>query len=94
MVGDHWIYLIGPGVVHTCVMYICLYAALQKLPITSIATLSFIYTVVAMLCEDLIYDTLISRSPIAGIPLVFASSPGVNLGWSLLPGGKRLKASQ
>ena len=89
-IGNHWYFLIGLGVIHTCVMYIYLYAAFQKLPVTSIAAMSFIYPVVAMICDYLIYDTLISLSQILGILLVFISSLAVNLKWRFLPIGPRI----
>ncbi|OMH36173.1 DMT family transporter [Motiliproteus sp. MSK22-1] len=84
-IGNHWYYLIGLGVIHTCVMYIYLYAAFQRLPVTSIAAMSFIYPVVAMICDYLIYGTHINLSQILGILLVFISSLAVNLKWRFLP---------
>ena len=38
-VGNHWIYLVSLGVVHTCIMYILMYSAFQKLDTTKIAVL-------------------------------------------------------
>mgnify|MGYP002041223047 CR=1 FL=1 len=43
-----WGYLVALGVIHTCLMYILMYSAIQKLPTTSTAALSFIYPAVAI----------------------------------------------
>jgi len=91
-IGNHWYYLIGLGLIHTCIMYMFLYAAFQKLPVTSIAVMSFIYPVVAMLCDFLIYGTKVEVSQIMGMALVFFSSLAVNLGWKAVPSARRLVA--
>lgn len=85
MAGDHWYYLVSLGVVHTCVMYILMYSAFQKLQTPVIAVLSFIYPAVAILVDYVFYDQDLALSQFAGIACILASSAGVNLGWRLLP---------
>lgn len=50
-----WGYLVALGLVHTCLMYILMYSAIQKLPTTSTAALSFIYPAVAILLDLVVY---------------------------------------
>jgi drug/metabolite transporter (DMT)-like permease len=49
-----WVAVTTLGLVHTAFMYTIMYAAFQRLPSTSIALLSFIYPLVALLV-DLVY---------------------------------------
>ncbi|WP_134500870.1 DMT family transporter [Microvirga pakistanensis] len=78
-----WGCLIVLGVVHTCIMYILLYSALQKLPTTLIAVLSFTYPVVAILVDHLAFGRTLSLNQWSGILLILIGSAGVNLKWRL-----------
>ncbi|MEZ0168925.1 DMT family transporter [Microvirga sp. TS319] len=78
-----WGCLLVLGVVHTCIMYILLYSALQKLPTTVIAVLSFIYPVVAILVDHLAFGRTLSLNQWSGILLILIGSAGVNLKWQL-----------
>ncbi|MBF9197479.1 DMT family transporter [Microvirga terrestris] len=78
-----WGYLAVLGVVHTGIMYILLYAALQKLPTPVIAVLSFIYPAVAILVDYLAYGRDLSLGQWSGILLILLGSAGVNLKWRL-----------
>jgi drug/metabolite transporter (DMT)-like permease len=78
-----WGYLAILGLVHTCVMYILLYSALQKLPTPVIAVLSFTYPAVAILVDYLAYGRDLSLSQWSGIGLILMGSAGVNLKWRL-----------
>jgi drug/metabolite transporter (DMT)-like permease len=78
-----WGYLVTLGVVHTCIMYILLYSALQKLPTTRVAVLSFIYPAVAILVDYLVYGRDLSLAQWGGIALILLGSAGVNLKWKL-----------
>lgn len=86
-----WGYLAVLGVVHTGIMYILLYAALQKLPTPVIAVLSFTYPAVAILVDYLAYSRDLSLSQWSGILLILLGSAGVNLKWRL--GLDRLKVN-
>lgn len=81
--GTQWGYLVVLGVVHTCIMYIFLYSALQKLPTTVIAVLSFTYPVVAILVDHLAFERTLSLHQWSGILLILIGSAGVNLKWQL-----------
>ena len=78
-----WSYLLILGLVHTCVMYILLYSALQKLPTPVIAVLSFTYPAVAILVDYLAYGRDLSLNQWSGIGLILLGSAGVNLKWRL-----------
>jgi drug/metabolite transporter (DMT)-like permease len=78
-----WGYLVTLGIVHTCIMYILLYSALQKLPTARVAVLSFIYPAVAILVDYLVYGRDLSPAQWGGIALILLGSAGVNLKWRL-----------
>jgi drug/metabolite transporter (DMT)-like permease len=78
-----WGYLAILGLVHTCIMYILLYSALQKLPTPMVAVLSFTYPAVAILVDYLAYGRDLSLSQWSGIGLILLGSAGVNLKWRL-----------
>ena len=63
------------GLVHTCLMYILMYSAIQKLPTTSTAALSFIYPAVAILLDLLVYGHRMDMAQIAGVALIFRPPP-------------------
>jgi drug/metabolite transporter (DMT)-like permease len=83
--GSHWIYLVALGVIHTCVMYILMYSAFQKLPTPAIAVLGFIYPAVAIVVDYAFYDQSLHLVQFFGIGLIMLGSAGVNLGWRALP---------
>jgi len=87
--GADWAWLVGLGVIHTCLMYILLYASYQKLPTAKIAVLSFVYPAVAILADFTVYGHHITLLQALGVPLIVAAGLGVNLGWRLLPAGRR-----
>jgi drug/metabolite transporter (DMT)-like permease len=78
-----WGCLLALGVVHTGIMYIFLYSALQKLPTPVIAVLSFTYPAVAILVDYVAYGRDLSLSQWSGIGLILLGSAGVNLKWRL-----------
>lgn len=81
--GVQWGYLATIGVVHTSLMYILLYSALQKLPTTRVAVLSFVYPAVAILVDYVAYGRDLSPAQWGGIALILLGSAGVNLKWRL-----------
>lgn len=87
--GARWGWLVGLGVIHTCLMYILLYASYQKLPTARIAVLSFVYPAVAICVDFLVYGHRITPLQALGVPLIAAAGLGVNLGWRLLPTARR-----
>ncbi|MER6563228.1 DMT family transporter [Streptomyces sp. NPDC001027] len=89
--GGDWGWLVGLGVIHTCVMYVLMYSAYQKLPTPKIAVLAFVYPAVAMLMDWAVYGHSVTLLQALGIPLIVAASLGVNLGWSFT--GRRSPAA-
>jgi drug/metabolite transporter (DMT)-like permease len=81
--GTHWFYLGTLGVVHTCIMYILLYSAFQKLDTTKIAVLAFIYPVVAMFADFTFYGTRLSLLQLTGVVLILLSGVAVNRDWGI-----------
>ncbi|MEV6243660.1 DMT family transporter [Lentzea sp. NPDC051838] len=81
-IGTGWAWLVGIGVIHTCVMYILLYSSYQKLPTSLIAVLSFIYPAVAIVVDMSVYGTRIHPLQIVGIVLICGASLANSLGTS------------
>jgi drug/metabolite transporter (DMT)-like permease len=82
-----WGCLVALGLVHTCLMYILMYSAIQKLPTTSTAALSFIYPAVAIMLDFVVYGHRMDASQIAGVAMIFLAAAGVSLNWTWkLPG--------
>ncbi|ARP94235.1 DMT family transporter [Bordetella genomosp. 13] len=74
-----WGSVVALGLVHTSLMYILLYSALQKLPTSSAAPLSFIYPVVAMLLDYVVYGQRLAAVQWLGVALIFVAVAGVSL---------------
>ena len=64
-----WGYLVALGLVHTCLMYILMYSAIQKLPTTSTAALSFIYPAVAILLDLVVYGHRMDATQVLGVAI-------------------------
>ncbi|MFL6576460.1 MAG: DMT family transporter [Povalibacter sp.] len=80
-----WSMLMTLGVVHTGLMYILLYGAIQKLPTHLTGSLSFIYPIVAILVDYLAFGHRLQPTQIVGAAAILLAAAGTNLGWSLLP---------
>jgi drug/metabolite transporter (DMT)-like permease len=83
-----WSSLLILGLVHTAWMYNLMYAAFQRLPANTIATLSFIYPAVAILVDLLFFDTVLSVLQMSGIVLILSSVIANQRGWTLRTMGK------
>ncbi|MBB4015859.1 drug/metabolite transporter (DMT)-like permease [Chelatococcus caeni] len=86
--GGQWTLLATVGVVHTGLMYILLYGALQRLPTHLAGALSFIYPIAAVLVDLLAFGHPLQGLQIAGAAGVLLAAAAMNLGWSL-PGRPR-----
>jgi len=86
----HWAQIVTLGVVHTGIMYVLLYGAIQKLPTTMTGALSFIYPVVAILVDWLAFGQRLAWSQVAGAALILLAAAGVNLGWRIVPQRARI----
>ena len=88
----HWAQIVTLGIVHTGIMYVLLYGAIQKLPTAMTGALSFIYPVVAIVVDWLAFGQRLGLSQIAGAVLILLAAAGVNLGWRIVP-HKRLSST-
>lgn len=78
-----WIMLAILGIVHTGLMYILMYGAIQKLPTYLQGSLSFIYPVVAILVDVVAFGHRLQAVQIVGAMAILIAAAGMNLGWSL-----------
>ena len=78
-----WGTLVALGVVHTGLVYILLYGAIQKLPTHLTGSLSFIYPIVAILVDYLAFGHRLDPSQLIGAAAILIAAAGMNLGWSL-----------
>jgi drug/metabolite transporter (DMT)-like permease len=81
----HWLQLATLGVVHTGVMYVLLYGAIQKLPTTMTGALSFIYPIVAIIVDRVAFGQALAWVQVLGAALILLAAAGVNLGWRIVP---------
>lgn len=81
--ADAWSLLIALGVVHTGLMYILLYGAIQKLPTSLTGALSFIYPIVAILVDRIAFGHRLQAVQLIGAGAILLAAAGMTLGWSL-----------
>ncbi|MCX5541791.1 DMT family transporter [Paraburkholderia sp. CNPSo 3076] len=81
----HWAQLVTLGIVHTGIMYVLLYGAIQKLPTAMTGALSFIYPVVAILVDWFAFGQRLAWIQVVGAALILVAAAGVNLGWRIVP---------
>lgn len=67
------------GVVHTGVMYILLYGALQKIEAYKAASISFIYPALAIFIDSIFLNVKLSGAQWIGILLILMAAAGINL---------------
>ncbi|MBT1157831.1 DMT family transporter [Aminobacter anthyllidis] len=79
-----WALLVAVGVIHTGVMYILLYGAIQKLPTNLVGSLSFIYPVVAILADFLAFGHRLQPLQLLGAAAILVAAAGMTLGWTLV----------
>ena len=77
-----WSVLATIGVVHTGLMYILLYGAIQKLPVHLTGALSFIYPVAAIAVDRIAFGHLLQPLQIVGSLFVLLAAAGTTLGWT------------
>ncbi|MFC5473704.1 DMT family transporter [Paraherbaspirillum soli] len=78
-----WGALVAVGVVHTGLVYILLYGAIQKLPTHLTGSLSFIYPIVAITVDFLAFGHRLHPAQLVGAAAILIAAAGMNLGWSL-----------
>jgi RarD protein len=77
-----WGSLLTIGLVHTGLMYILMYSAVQKLPTVLQGTLSFIYPAVAILVDFLAFGHRLHPIQLVGTATILLAVAGMTLGWS------------
>lgn len=80
--GWQWSMVAVVGVVHTGLMYVLLYGAIQKLPTSLTASLSYIYPVAAVLVDFIAFGHRLQALQILGSLAILLAAAGMNLGWS------------
>jgi len=80
--GAEWARVATMGVLHTGVVGVLLYSAIQRLPTHRVGALSFIYPVVAILVDFLLLGHRLGMVQVLGATLVLLSAAGVTLGWA------------
>jgi drug/metabolite transporter (DMT)-like permease len=74
-----WVLLATVGVVHTGIMYILLYGAVQKLPTYLQGALSFIYPVVAIAVDFVAFGHRLQPAQWVGAAAILAAAAAMNL---------------
>jgi drug/metabolite transporter (DMT)-like permease len=82
-VGPHWAWLLGLGVIHSGIVYVLFYSSYPRLPVVTIAVVAFVYPLVTLLLDYLIYGHLLAPVQLAGLVLIVLGTLGVNLKWRL-----------
>ncbi|MDX8537699.1 DMT family transporter [Mesorhizobium abyssinicae] len=77
-----WMMLATLGVVHTGLMYILMYGAIQKLPTHLQGALSFVYPVVAILVDVGAFGHRLHSAQIVGAAAILIAAAGMTLGWT------------
>lgn len=93
IVGNHWYWLFALGLIHTCFMYILLYSSFQKVSTSTLAVLSYIYPVVAILIDYVVYDQNLSSIQLLGVFIILAAGLANNMNINIFI-FLRLKTSQ
>jgi drug/metabolite transporter (DMT)-like permease len=76
-----WIILAAIGVIHTGLMYILLYGAIQKLPTHLTGSLSFIYPLAAIAVDAIAFGHRLQAAQILGAAAILLAVAGMNFGW-------------
>ncbi len=81
--------LLTLGLVHTGVMYVLLYSAIQRLPTALTGALSFIYPVAAILVDWLAFGHRLGALQWLGVGLILLAAAGMQQGWWFAQAGTR-----
>jgi drug/metabolite transporter (DMT)-like permease len=89
--GKTWTILATVGVVHTGIIYILMYSAIQRLPTHLQGSLSFLYPVVAILVDVVGLKHHLQAIQMIGAMTILVAAAGMNLGESVWWFRKRIK---
>ena len=76
-----WASLLTLGIVHTGVMYVLLYGAIQKLPTALTGALSFIYPIAAIFVDWFAFGHRLELLQWAGVVAILLAAAGMQQGW-------------
>ena len=76
-----WAALLTHGVVHTGLMYVLLYGAIQKLPTAITGALSFIYPIAAILVDWIAFGHRLGWLQWLGVAAILLAAAGLQRGW-------------
>ncbi|SCB39021.1 DMT family transporter [Rhizobium multihospitium] len=78
-----WSILVTMGIVHTGLMYVLLYGAIQKLPTHLTGALSFVYPIAAIVVDRFAFGHVLGAAQIIGAIIILAAAASMNLGWTI-----------
>ncbi|MCS3416466.1 DMT family transporter [Pseudomonas yamanorum] len=78
---DSWAALLTLGVVHTGLMYVLLYGAIQKLPTAVTGALSFIYPIAAIFVDWIAFGHRLGWLQWLGVAAILLAAAGLQRGW-------------
>lgn len=81
--GPHWVWLVGLGVIHSGIVYVLFYSSYPRLPVVTIAVVAFVYPLVTLILDYLIYGHRLVPIQLMGLGLIVLGTLGVNLKWRL-----------
>lgn len=87
--GTSWAALATLGIVHTGIMYVLMYGAVQKLPTYLQGAFSFIYPVVAILVDYVAFGHQLHVPQLIGAAVIVLSAMGLTFGWKLSLGRRK-----
>ncbi|MBM7060729.1 DMT family transporter [Pseudomonas sp. UL073] len=78
-----WSSLLTLGIVHTGLMYVLLYSAIQKLPAALTGALSFVYPIAAIFVDWFAFGHRLGLVQWLGVAAILLAAAGMQQGWSL-----------
>ncbi|PAU57697.1 EamA family transporter [Pseudomonas sp. PIC25] len=78
-----WASLLTLGILHTGVMYLLLYDAIQKLPTALTGALSFVYPIAAIFVDWLAFGHRLSLLQWLGVAAILLAVAGMQQGWKI-----------
>ncbi len=76
-----WASLLALGIVHTGLMYVLLYGAIQKLPTALTGALSFIYPIAAIFVDWFAFGHRLEVLQWGGVAAILLAAAGMQRGW-------------
>jgi drug/metabolite transporter (DMT)-like permease len=77
-----WALLVAMGAIHTGLMYVLLYGAIQKLPTHLTGALSFIYPVAALAVDRIAFGHHLQPAQLLGSVAILIAAAGMTFGWT------------